>query len=333
MKFLAGSEKQFFEFISELNEKDKVALICHNDLDGISSGLCASKVVGNLEMIKFIDYSENMIVDILDEIKKKKINKIMFFDISFDDNTLGLAELSKLCSILVLDHHRFIKDLNSPRIAYIKTETENCVSYVSYYLFSKIQNIAELEKIVALSVVSEFGENESLDFSEKVMKKYNLDKKLSDKLALFLIYFRDNFNEAFEILNDFDSNTSKIAKYSAIVEKEILRIEKDFEKRKETYSWGYYYKIDSKFEIKSFVSTKLSLKEDKLFVLLFEKNDKVSVSFRCHTRKFNCFELAIKATENIPNSSAGGHIPAAGANINFKDEIQFKENLIKILGR
>lgn len=54
MKFLAGSEKRFFDFISNLTDKDKIALLSHNDGDGIVSALIASKVLGKIDCPKLL---------------------------------------------------------------------------------------------------------------------------------------------------------------------------------------------------------------------------------------------------------------------------------------
>ena len=53
IEFLVGSEKRFAEFISKLNEKDKIAVISHSrDIDGIVSAKVVDFVIdANLQRI------------------------------------------------------------------------------------------------------------------------------------------------------------------------------------------------------------------------------------------------------------------------------------------
>ena len=57
MKLEFGSEKRFFDFIKELNDKDKVALISHTDLDGIVAAKVKNSVV-DADIVKLLNYEE-----------------------------------------------------------------------------------------------------------------------------------------------------------------------------------------------------------------------------------------------------------------------------------
>ena len=56
-EWLVGNEKRFSDFISELNDKDRVALISHGaDIDGIVSAKIIDSVI-NPDFIKFVGYT------------------------------------------------------------------------------------------------------------------------------------------------------------------------------------------------------------------------------------------------------------------------------------
>ena len=115
----AGSEQRFFDFFKKLNEKDKIALISHSDLDGVASSKLASKIV-NAKLMKFIDYFD-VNEELVNELKSNGINKIIFTDISFDKGEI-VKELEKFAEILIVDHHLFTLDLNSDKTVFLNAQ-------------------------------------------------------------------------------------------------------------------------------------------------------------------------------------------------------------------
>jgi single-stranded DNA-specific DHH superfamily exonuclease len=151
IKFLVGNEKRFYDFISKLNEKDKIALVSHNDADGMASAVIAAKVLGKVEYLKFTSYNPESLESIVAEMKEKKINKAIVTDLSMDEVNLG--EMAKFAEVLAIDHHMFRNDLNSDRVVYIKSPSEYPASCMCHYLFSKIQAIPGW--IAALGIASD----------------------------------------------------------------------------------------------------------------------------------------------------------------------------------
>ncbi|MFH1249339.1 MAG: DHH family phosphoesterase [archaeon] len=340
MEFLAGSEKRFFDFFSELTEKDRIALISHTDLDGFASALSIYKVIGKYDYIEFLDYSESMLERILPEIKKRKINKIIFSDLAIDSNTKGLEEIRKLSRVLIIDHHKFDNDLNSENIVYIKTESRVPPSYSCYSLLSRMQSLEKIDWIAACGIVADWCYDQNKEFVDSIIEKYSLreDKDIkktelwdiSSNLSLFLIYFRKNMREAFEILNNADlKNFDVITTYSKKVESEIEELSARFYKERELQNYGYYWNFSPKLKIKSFLINSLSYKEkDKLFVFATPDNNLLRISLRRQDGKIDCDSLAKKAAEGFRNSTMGGHKAAAGGEIVKEDENKFKENLV-----
>ena len=59
--------------------------------------------------------------------------------------------------------------------------------------------------------------------------------------------------------------------------------------------------------------------------------DRIWFSARRQDFKVKMNELLEEAVKGIPDSSAGGHIPAAAGSIPKSYEDRFKENIVKIL--
>src|SRR3989344_7222449 len=110
IEFLVGNEKRFNDFISNLKEKDKIAIISHSrDIDGIVSAKIIHKVV-DANFIKLVDYEE-VNDELIRELKKNNINKTIISDISLGENDF-IEKLREFSEALIIDHHVFPYDLN-----------------------------------------------------------------------------------------------------------------------------------------------------------------------------------------------------------------------------
>jgi len=346
MDFLIGTEKRFFDFFADMDEKDRIALISHTDLDGVASALEISMIIGKADYLEFIDYSENMLEKIIPEIKRRKINKIIFSDIAIDRNTKGIDEIGKFERVLIIDHHKFKDDLNSENITYIKTESKVPPSYSCYYLLSKIQNLEKIDWIAASAILADWCYDKNREFVDRIMKKYGLDGRkecgesikktglwdVSCSLSLFLIHFRYDMQKAFEIIGKTGlKNLNEIYKYSDTVKEEIDELSKTSYEKRETENYGYYWNFSPKFKIKSYLINKLSSEEeDKLFVFATKENNFLRISLRRQDGKIDCDDIGKKAIEGLKNASMGGHKAAAGGEIMPQDEERFRENLRKL---
>src|SRR3989344_6102474 len=133
IEFLVGNEKRFNDFISNLNDKDKIAIISHSrDIDGIVSAKIVNSVI-DANLIKFVDYDE-LNEDLFNELKRNKINKVVMTDLGTDAKEF-FKELEKFVDLLIIDHHTFVEDLNSKRTIFLNIK-EYCAAYICYYLFS-----------------------------------------------------------------------------------------------------------------------------------------------------------------------------------------------------
>lgn len=237
MNFLAGDEKRFFDFMSNLNEKDKIAVIAHDDGDGVGSAILASKVIGKPDFVWFYDYSPGQFLPMLNEIKKKKINKVFILDLNLPENEI--KEIAKISEVLVIDHHPFEKDLNSERIIFIKADC-GAACYVCYYLFSKIQKVPEwIAAMGTLSDTSPWKYNESSlnGFYEnfEFKKIENLWGKTLD-LSFALTYLGGKTEQVYDLLmNAKNFDELEIEKYAGIVREEFESKLEEYKNKKEEY--------------------------------------------------------------------------------------------------
>lgn len=340
MNFIFGKENKFIEFMSNLNEKDKIAVFAHNDLDGIVSAIIMEKVIGKFDFLIFSNYNQGWLISILSELKARKINKVIFLDLCIEEEIENLKKIEKFLDILIIDHHQWKNDINSEKISFLLTEQKDCPSFVCYDLSSKFQNVKELELLVAIAMISDYSFSEHLDFINKVSKKNNLNlEKLKGFMLILskaLIYFKDK-----KTIEDFSLQIKKIEfleeinnfrKYSDIIDKEIKRLEEGYLKKREEYSWGYFYFFKKEFSISSYFSTKMSeIEENKLLIFVsnsLEDKNFFSINLRCQSKKYNCEKIIKKAIDGFDKASGGGHIPAASGQILKKDFDKFKENLL-----
>jgi single-stranded DNA-specific DHH superfamily exonuclease len=93
------------------------------------------------------------------------------------------------------------------------------------------------------------------------------------------------------------------------------------------------YPIQAKYNIKSFIANRLSYDYPaKTIIVMQDINpNRVWFSARRQDFKVKMNELLEEAVKGIPDSSAGGHIPAAAGSIPKNYAEKFKENLVKIL--
>lgn len=340
VNFSAGAEKKFFDFVSRLNEKDKIALVSHTDLDGVASAKVANKVL-NANILKFIDYID-LNSSLVEELKNKKVTKVVFADIDFEDEEI-IKSIEKFAEVLIIDHHIFSHDLNSNRTVFLSAPGY-CASYICYYLFLKLQNISKLDWLVAAASLSDFCYQKSADWLMQIKEKYG-DKfsieemtKLSKiydlafKLSLTLIYFRGKLNEAYNMIGEDINDIGNLDNYAKDVQSEIDNSALRFEKEKKIYGNGevYFWEFKPEFFVKSLLINVLSGKyKDKTLIIAENNGGYFEVSARRKDGKVNLVELLKKLTSGF-NATSGGHICSAGATILPEDIAAFRENVRRL---
>ncbi|MFH1711488.1 MAG: DHH family phosphoesterase [Nanoarchaeota archaeon] len=337
MEFLAGDEKRFFEFMGNLNEKDKIAVISHIDLDGITSAVLATKIIGNVDYLRFIDYRPGVLKETILELKKNKINKIFILDLAVDSKE-DISEMEKFAEIAIIDHHPFENDFNSEKTIFIKAESAYPAASMCYYLFSKMQKIPGW--IAALGIIADKPHVYDEENNTGVFDDFNLGKDKVNlwnyvlNLNLIIIYFKGSEKKVYDLIMESKElgDLSKFDKYSKIVEKELDLWREKFEREKETFGSLVVFQIEPKYLVKSLLINEISVQDtSKTFVFISAKkgDEFLSISARNQMGNVNVSLLLRNSIMGIENSTAGGHVKAAAARVPVKFLGKFKENLIR----
>jgi single-stranded DNA-specific DHH superfamily exonuclease len=349
MGFIRGSEKDFIEFVSYIDDKDRVGLLTHNDIDGLVSVFFLEKLLGKADFIDFLSYKKNMLEDYPEILKKNKINKVVITDLCVESGKNFLEKINEFADVLVIDHHQWE---NPDMQGLILTSQESIPAFLCYKFSNNFHNVEDFDFLAAIALVSDyvFMYPEASEFIKKVEKKYSLKKNkdifnseigtITEKINNSVVYFKEKdegIRKIYDLIKKIKkiSDVSEFERYSEKIERELERVEKDFLKNREVHDWGYVYFLKSSFRISSLFSTKIAKQEpDKIYIILKQSLSEsvfIDVSARNQSRKYNCSEILKKSVSGLEKGNAGGHIPAAGGQILKKDLEKFREKLISVL--
>ena len=343
MGYLLGSEQEFYNFLDSINNKDRVAIITHNDLDGVASAVFLTKILKlkkiKLNLIKFVQYSSTILKEIYNDLKSKKITKLFILDFNADTEENGLEDFELIRSeinTLLIDHHPSSPNLRNKKNI-IKTKSTDCTTFTIFNIGKDYLTDEYDRQLVCSAMITDFSFKDinNLNFIKKYYPDFNENDlkssvgKNADILSKALIYFKNNTIKPYRLI--LNNKTQELKKYSDIVEKEIKRVISEFPSKNEYYPKKeiYFYYFESKFGISSYISTELSLMEDKTFIIATNREKGLlNLSARNQSGKQDMAALLRKGIQNLDNSTAGGHKQASGGSINKKDLNKFKENLL-----
>jgi len=339
MNIEVGNESRFFDFIKGLNDKDKIVLISHTDLDGIAAAKVVNEVVDSDEVM-FVNYGD-INLDLVGKLKEGGFTKVIMTDLMIDNNKF-VSGLEEFADVLILDHHPAFKDFNSDKTVFLKVEGDYCAAYFCYELFNKIQNLGKIDWLVGCACVSDFCHIKVENWLAKIYEKYG-DKferegryvrmdgniwNLQWTLSLALIYFRDNLNKVFDSIGDNFRDIGDLEEYAKDVQGEIDESVEIFESGKEEFNGGFFWEFNPERGIGSIVSNIISNNYfDKTIIILRIDGDYCKLSARRPDKKIDVGKFLIKLVDGFEESNAGGHAVAAGGIFLKKDLEAFKKRL------
>lgn len=339
IEFKAGTEERFKEFISNLKEDDKIALLSHvADLDGISAAKVSNHFL-KTKYLRFVDYEE-LNENLIEELRKERIEKAVLTDLMIKEESF-VKKLEEFCEVLIIDHHLFSVDYNSDKTVFMNAEGY-CAAYLCYYLFSKVdEKLDELDWLAACASVSDWCYSKNSEWMTGIYEKYGeefvgtiggIQKSkffdLVNVLTMAILYFRPNVEKVLDSMGTNFGEIGDLKDYSDIVKKEVDDKIKDFEENKIVYGENYFYEFESKFPIKSIVSTSISASVlDKTVILAERRDDKFFISVRRQDGKVDMNILLQKLVDGFEDSSAGGHFKASGGYFPVKYLEEFKKRL------
>lgn len=346
MKFVYGSEKDFYDFFNELKSEDKIAVLGHDDLDGIGSVVMLKHILEskgfNLSYVDFLTLKPEMFQTKIKELRSKKINKIFILDVSGDTVDFdGFVELRKNFDVFLLDHHPInlkIKGFDN----ILKVKDEFCVGYVIFELGKKICDMKKFNFLACVTIISDVSYRNSetcFDFVKKHYPNFVKEKalesepgKFANLVSLAIIYFKKDLKKVYELI--LENKTNELKKYAEIVDNEISFWTTKFKKEAEFYSEKhvYIYYIKPKYNIASIMTTNLSFDDNSCsFIILSDLNEDknyIKISGRSNGNIRDLNELFKKSIKRLDNAIAGGHTQASGGRIMKKDIEIFKKNIL-----
>lgn len=338
IEFLIGDEKRFAGFISKLSDKDKIALVSHTDLDGLVSAKVVNKVI-EANLLRFVNYTE-LNEEFISWLRENEVSKVIFTDVHLKDEKF-IKEIEKFAEILIIDHHPPVSDYNSDKTIFINSQGY-CAAYICYYLFSKTQNLEELDWLVAAASVADWMYEKSKEWVEEIYEKYG-DKfvivpggpkegrfwdEVIEPISGSLVYFRGDEKNVYDHIGKEFGDVGDLKKYADEVQEEIDSAVERFEKEKEDIKDGYFWEFKPRFEIGSIVSTSVSTCRAHKSIVIGKPGEKYyKLSARRQDKEKDMAALLKKLTEGFEDSGCGGHIPAAGGHILMKDAEEFKKRV------
>lgn len=343
MEFLSGSKEDFFGFMNSLSKKDRIAIISHTDLDGLTSAILMEEMLSESDIkpkfIDFINYGSDMFDLVYKRLKNKKIGKALLLDINESSDYDGFKRIQENFGTFLVDHHpsrRYEQGV-------IKTKTHDCSALTLYRLGGEQYHLGEWMGLVCATMISEFSYTEdlNLNFIQQLYPKITMENilssipgRISQLISFGLIYFSSREKRIYDLVRKGKINDLK--RYDEIVKLEIEKVLNEFEKNAE-YSPDkgvYFFYSPLKLCISSFITTKLSMQQkDKTFVFVSDTKDKegfVKVSARNQSGNVDLNLLMKQGISGLKNATAGGHVKASGASFMKKDLDKFKENLLRL---
>lgn len=325
------TQSQAKDFLNKINEKDNVLIIHHDDLDGFASGIlfsdfCKKKKATTKNLVFSIGSDQQIIIK-----QTKKFNKILIADLG-PGTIAEILEAIKHKKVFYTDHHQIEKPIPN-EILELRTIKDGYIPS-SRTVF---ELVGGKEWLSVAGTLADAGHlhKPNQQFIKDFLEKNKISQRKYQEQVVFIInkvivYFNKKSQKALYKLIKLEkySEVKALKKYARPVEKEIQRYIKEYKTKHEKLGDINFYTFDPKYSIKSTVTSQLSFANtNDLFVFAIPDKDMVRLSARSQNKDANMIEVLKTGIKGLDNATCGGHLPAAGGQIQAKDIKQFKENL------
>jgi hypothetical protein len=353
-----GLLRRFDKFMRSLKQDDRIAIVHDTDPDGLCAAVILAKLVERLRGKKIdlrlnLDKKEYAVTaQMSKKMRAKQINKLLTVDFSMDQNSGMIKKFERFMSLLIIDHHKLYNNVNSKKTILIKPQlftnidpARYCGAKLSYDLSNRLVDMTDLDWLAAVASIADIATKPWKRWLERVLKKHKvrpakeLFKTKFGKVASILnsaeVYSVKNTAECFRTL--YKANTpddilrSKLTRFKRVIGKEINYWLSKFKQKAEKHKDLYWFEIRPKHNIHSPMATFLGQRYPHNTVIIASvRRDSVAVSARRSDKAVAVNELLEKATAGLKRSSAGGHVPAAGAGLRKKDYLTFKKRVLRL---
>jgi len=340
--YLLGSKEEFQNFLDSIGLYDKVAVLTHNDLDGLASGLFLEKILEakgiKIDYLDFLDIKINMVKEVIVKLKEKGITKIFISDINVEDIDFeGFEELRRERDVFLIDHHPVgSKLVNKKNI--IKTISNDCASLTIFNLGEGLIDTRAWSWLVSSAIFADysFKSEKNFEFLKSFYPEVTLENLSSSipgmnarKISSALVYYKNDVSYVYNLVKE--RNLEELEEVHELIEEEVYKLVDDFSINKKYFPKNdiYFYEIKSKFDVLSYVATLVSSVDPKKnFVFMYQTKDLIKFSARSTNKSLDMGALMKKGVEGLDGSDGGGHKAAAAAKIQFKDSEKFRERVL-----
>ncbi|MBI2040972.1 MAG: DHH family phosphoesterase [DPANN group archaeon] len=356
--------KQAAEFIKECKPAS-IAIVYHKACgDGIAAAAIVARTIEKLKgkLPKIISYAYN------EDFKKlsKELSKYkfaIFVDLAIDRNKDELITLSKSAKVLIVDHHELTNNLNKFGILHVHPKffwQGNSSKYVgaklAYDICAEVADISDMCWLAGVGLVHDVGSEDFKEFMNQIYRKfpelkegkniYGFESRLGQIVSVITaasygpqaeksaVKLCIEAKDPMAILESKYAEARLLMHLKADINKEINYYVKNWRTKAKMFKDINLalYRINSKHNIGSAVSTILSLKNPEVIFVVYKKiGSIIKISTRNQTKRINCDELTKKLAANLTNGVGGGHIPAAGSSFAAKDLKKFLELVPKFV--
>jgi len=345
LNYIKGNKKDFYDFLSFITPRDKVAILSHTDVDGLSSAIFLEKILTakniRLDYIDFLDIKPDMMKEALIKLRALDVDKVFVCDIGIDSIDIeGYKELKKEMDLFLIDHHPMNPEIETWENV-IKTGSQDCSGMTCYFLGEGLIDNNEWAWLCCSTIFSDFSykEKKNLDYIQSIYPEVTFDNISTTipgmnarKINSALIYYGEDKKYVFRLVKNRDME--KITEAHDIVENEIENLVDNFSRDAEHFDSGLHlYEIKSNFKVTSTVCSLISKMKPEDYFVCYKRfpNGTIKFSSRNQGGTHNMTELMRKCTEGLEGASGGGHNAASAALIRVEDFNLFKERLIKTI--
>ncbi len=339
-----GQEKDFWNFVDSITKEDDVAIISHNDLDGLASAFFLEKILDfkriKPKFVELINYGE--LENCFSKCKKEGIKKILMSDIYADgrDDINFLIDAFSDFDLFVIDHHPINSKIKNIKNI-IKAETPFCAALIIYGLAKHYFDVSNLDWLLEATLIADrsYFAEENLKLLQKKYHSITEDNimdsvpgELMQTIGAAIIYYNDDLKGVYNLLKEKDIKSMEKARRE--IDKEFKKWIDKFKKNAEFYENKkllFFYGAP-KFGITSAICTTLSIEiPGKTIVFVSDSQrepGKCKVSARSQSGDVDVNLLLQKSINGLEDALAGGHKKASGGSFLKKDLERFKRNIL-----
>lgn len=344
INYVKGSREEFLDFVDSIDDEDRVGIVSHVDVDGLSSAVFLEEILKKrgigVDYLSFEDIRNDMVKEISVKLHNDKITKVFFCDMGIDSIDFeGFRDLRDEVDVFLIDHHpmnEVVKDWNN----IIKTDSQDCSGMTCYFLGEGIIDFEEWDWLCCAAIFSDYSykEKKNLEYIQSVYPEVTYENISSTipgmngrKINSALIYYSNDKKYVYDLVKGRD--LEKIEEAHQILEDEVERLIEEFPSKAEHYNEKglHFCLIESRFDIISTVSSLVSkMRPEDYFVFGRVLNDgMIKFSARNQSGDYDMGALMKRCVEGLENASGGGHKAAAAARIMEKDLGIFKKRLLE----